>query len=34
VAGRNEDALAIIHELEGISKQANLRNIVFFYYFC
>jgi hypothetical protein len=28
LAGRNEDALAIIDELEGISKQANLRDIV------
>ncbi|MEG4394332.1 DUF29 family protein [Microcoleus sp. BROC3] len=25
--GRNEDALAIVDELEGISKQATLRNI-------
>ena len=29
--GRKEDALAIVDELEGMSKQATLRNIVFFY---
>lgn len=27
LAGRNEDALAIVDELEGMSKQATLRNI-------
>jgi Domain of unknown function DUF29 len=27
LAGRNQDALAIIDELEGMSKQATLRNI-------
>jgi Domain of unknown function DUF29. len=30
LAGRNEDALAIVDELEGMSKQANLRKISWF----